>query len=85
MFDNTENTDNMADDEEEVNNTDSPSPFLRVKSKIRKKLDDLADDIQNEIKDDLKSPKSQIRKCENVANDLVGEITFVKSVIFFYI
>ena len=75
----------MADDEEEVNNTDSPSPFLRVKSKIRKKLDDLADDIQNEIKDDLNSPKSQIRKCENVANDLVGEITFVESVILFLI
>ena len=75
----------MADDEEEVNNTDSPSPFLRVKSKIRKKLDDLADDIQNEIKDDLNSPKSQIRKCENVANDLVGEITCIISDMIFHL
>ena len=65
----------MEEEEGEGVEDQPPSPFVRVKSKLRKKLDDLADDITKEVQDDLNSPKSKIRKAENVANDLVDPDT----------
>ena len=53
------------------------SPFLQMKTKVRKKMDDLADDISREIKDELSDSK-HVKKAENVANDLVDPDTLDK-------
>ena len=74
MFDNGPvNCDNMEDADNE-GEEERRSPFIRMKSKVRRKMDDLADDISREIKEEWQDSK-QIRKAENVANDLVDPDT----------
>ena len=51
------------------------SPFQRIRSKAKQKLDDLADDISREVKDELHDKRKTIEKAENVANDLVDPAT----------
>ena len=55
--------------------TAGSSPFQRIRSKAKQKLDDLADDISREFKDELHDKRKTIEKAENVANDLVDPAT----------
>jgi hypothetical protein len=63
----------MEDDIEEEN--PGSSPFQRLKVKARKKMDDLADDVSREFKEELRDNKKNIKKCEDVASDLVDPDT----------
>ena len=79
LFESDKTAGNRMDGGEDVEGeeVEKSSPFLRMKSKVRKKMDDLADDISREIKDELSDSK-HIRKAENVANDLVDPDTLDK-------
>ena len=86
LFDSTKLSTNTAMDNntEEAEEDGGGSPFVRIKSKVRRKMDDLADDISREIKDELNDKRKQIQKAENVAYDLVDPDTLdrLKEIIF---
>ena len=66
---------NMELEEGTDETTAGSSPFQRIRSKAKQKLDDLADDISREVKDELHDKRKTIEKAENVANDLVDPAT----------
>ena len=81
LFDDRLRTDNNMEQEEE--DAGRASPFQRLKSKAKQKMDDLADDISREVKDELHDKRKTIQKAENVANDLVdpGTLHRLKEII----
>ena len=70
------------ENDEKITGGDS-SPFQRLKSKTRKKMDDIAYDITQDFKDELQDQKKTIKKAENVASDLVepGTLHRLKEII----
>ena len=76
LFDDRPRTDSMElEDEGQEAGAGGSSPFQRLKSKAKQKMDDLADDISREVKDELHDQRKTIKKAENVANDLVDPDT----------
>merc|ERR1719397_990935 len=73
----------VVEEIDETNNGGDVSPFQRIKSKTRQKMDELADDISKEIKEELQDKSKTIKKAENVASDLVdpGTLHRLKEII----
>ena len=85
LFDGRIRNDTMEleeENDEKITGADS-SPFQRLKSKTRKKMDDIAYDITQDFKDELQDQKKTIKKAENVASDLVepGTLHRLKEII----
>ena len=64
LFEDKIRTDNNMEEQEEEEAGGS-SPFQRLKSKAKQKMDDLADDISREVKDELHDKRKTIKKAEN--------------------
>ena len=83
LFDERNDIMELEEENDEKNTGADSYPFQRLKSKTRKKMDDIAYDITQDFKDELQDQKKNIKKAENVANDLVepGTLHRLKEII----